>query len=770
MEPIKLSVHKIVDLVLRCGDIDNRFRDMAPMYLGAAAHRKIQKQMGETYTKEVSLQLETEIVGIPILIRGRADGIINEPDGAIAIDEIKTTTLPLDYIYEQHEQHLGQGQCYAYMYMKTLENPPEIISVQLTYFQLETEETRRYIWDFTTQELTAFFEDLLQKYGLWLKFEREWKITRDESISTLTFPFPSYRKGQRELAVAVYRTISTGKNLYACAPTGIGKTLSSLFPSIKAMGEGKTDPLFYLTAKTVTRTVAEEAIRLMADNSGLRFKAITLRAKEKICINQNCICTPNYCEYAKGHYDRVNDAVLDIIQNNDLITPAETEAYSKKHRVCPHETALDVALWCDLIVGDYNHVFHPDAYLRRFFNNEERNYIFLIDEAHNLTDRVRDMYTAALRKSAFSKIRTGLKDKDPLSTKLRKNLRLLNTYLSDLRKEYAEQRNHVTKEVDMIFLAFVKMAAEAASEWLAAKKNHELHDNILELYFEINAFLMIAEIFDEHYTNILEFYGSDVTVTLFCLNPSKIIASGLSRAKSSILFSATLIPLPYYREILGGNPDDFIVSLPSPFDPNRLQLVSHCGISTKYKDRENSYEPIAQTIYETITNKKGNYLVFFPSYEYMHTVYEVFTNRHPNIETLLQKTEMSEDERAGFLACFDSDNSSTLVGFTVLGGIFSEGIDLKGDRLIGSIIVGVGIPKISLRSDLIRDYFNEQNGRGYDYAYVFPGMNKVLQAAGRVIRTETDTGIVMLIDSRFATAQYKGLFPAHWAHMKAVWG
>ena len=763
IQPIKLSIHKIVDLALRSGNIDNRFHDAAPMFLGAAIHRKIQKEMGENYKKEVSLKLETQIDDIPVLIRGRADGIITEPDNSAIIDEIKTTTLTLDQIYEQHEQHLGQGKCYAYMYLQTLENPPETIAVQLTYFQIETEETRRHAWTFTRSELAIFFSDLLQKYGVWLRFEREWKIARDDSITALAFPFSSYRKGQRELAVAVYRCISDQKKLYACAPTGIGKTLSSLFPSIKAMGEGKTAPLFYLTAKTVTRTVAEEAVRLMSDH-GLRFKAITLRAKEKICINEECICNPAGCTNAKGHYDRVNDAVLDLLENNDLITPAETEAYAKKHCVCPHEMALDAALWCDLIVGDYNHVFHPDAYLRRFFNDEARDYVFLVDEAHNLADRVRDMYTAALRKSTFSQIRTGLKDKDSLSVKLRKNLKLLGTYLSDMVKE--DQRSCISKELDMVFVAFVKMTAQVTGEWLAQKNHHELHGRILDFYFEINKFLMIAETYDEHYTTIIEAYGRDVSISLFCLDPSKIITTGLARARSSILFSATLMPLPYYRDILGGNADDLMVSLPSPFDPNRLQLISYCGISTKYKDRERSYEPIAQTIYETIAHKKGNYLVFFPSYEYMQLVCDIFCAQYPEVEILLQKSEMSEDERAGFLARFDSENTSTLVGFTVLGGIFSEGIDLKGDRLIGSIIIGVGIPKISLRHDLIRDYFNAQNGQGYDYAYVFPGMNKVLQAAGRVIRTEADSGIVVLIDSRYATAEYQRLFPIHWAHMR----
>ncbi|MCL1788201.1 MAG: ATP-dependent DNA helicase [Defluviitaleaceae bacterium] len=776
-ESLGLSVRKITDLVLRGGDIDFKYNDSFSLSEGTAAHRKIQKEMTEThqeaYQKEVSLSLETDIFGIPVIIKGRADGIITDPTGGVTIDEIKSTTLPLDYFYQQQAPHLGQAKCYAFMYMQTLENPPAAVTIQLTHYQLETGETRRYTSQHSAADIAAFFADLLEKYGVWLRMDREWEITRNAAIHALTFPFPAYRKGQRELAVAAYRAIAAGKNLYACAPTGIGKTLSSLFPAIKAMGEGKTAPLFYLTAKTVTRTVAEEAVRLMAAR-GLRFKAITLRAKEKICVNADCICTPQNCAYAKGHYDRVNDAVLDMLEHNDLITPAETEFYALKHQVCPHEMALDAALWCDLVVGDYNHVFHPDAYLRRFFNDDKRDYVFLIDEAHNLADRVRDMYSTGLRKSTLSQVRTGLKDKDKLSVNLRKGLRLLNAYLSDMRKEH-EGRHVVTPTVDMVFVAFVKMAVEATGEWLAAKAGHSLHGDILELYFEMNKFLMIAELFDQDaqaagaFTTITEFYGKDVTMTLFCLDPSKIIADRLSLAKSSVIFSATLLPLPYYRDILGGSAEDLMVSLPSPFDPQRLRLVSRCDISTKYRNREGSYAPIARAIFDTVSGKPGNYMVFFPSYEYMHKVYDIFCAQHPGVETIMQQSEMSEDERAAFLARFDERNTQTLVGFTVLGGIFSEGIDLKGDRLIGSIIVGVGIPKISLRQDLIRDYFNERNGQGYDYAYVFPGMNKVLQAAGRVIRTETDEGVVMLIDSRYATGQYKRLFPAHWAHMETQW-
>ena len=768
MTPIKLSVRKIIEQILRSGDIDSRFNNASSMNRGSVAHRKLQKEGGDGYKKEVSLKLATEVDNTPVVLQGRADGIITGPSGEITIDEIKTTTLPLDYIYQQHVQHISQGKCYAYMYMKSLENPPEAITIQLTYYQLESEEIRRYTWQFTAQELADFFADLLHKYGLWLRLEREWKITRNESIAKTPFPFKTYRKGQRELAVAAYRVITAKKKLYASAPTGIGKTLSALFPSIKAMGEDKAEKIFYLTAKTVTRTVAEDAVRLMAEG-GLRFKSITLRAKEKICPQEIFNCNPDYCPHAKGHYDRINDAVMDLITSVDLITPDITGQYAAKHKVCPHEFALEASLWCDLVIGDYNHVFDPVVYLRRFFGDESGDYVFLIDEAHNLADRVRDMYTAVLRRGAFSQMLNGLRGREPTTSVLRKTLRGICAYLKEMREKIEWPPHLIKKELDTKLYELVAAFIQAAGEWLAERPSQvNMYEEILTLYFDSMHFSMIAELYDNHYTTIIETRGSDITVTLFCLDPSSVISAGLDRGQSSILFSATLTPLNYYREILGGTTEDFVVSLPSPFDPSRLATITHSGISTKYTHRDTSYQPIAQAIHTAVSHKKGNYLVFFPSYDYMHKVYELFCESYPAVKTLPQKNDMTEEDREGFLACFDQDNPETLVGFGVLGGIFSEGIDLKGDRLIGSIIVSVGLPKLALRHDQIKEYFDQKNGQGYDYAYVFPGMNKVLQAAGRVIRTESDSGIVLLIDSRFATAQYRELFPRHWSNMQTI--
>ena len=777
MKPIKISVSKIVDLVMRCGDIDSRFGDSSAMYKGAGAHRIIQaaqREAGESYRPEVSLRHEMKIDDIPIILQGRADGIITGSGGGFTIDEIKTTTLPLEYIYKQHPQHLAQGKCYAFMYLQELDKSPETVSVQLTYYQLESEEIQRHSWDFTMADLEGFFEDLMDKFGMWLRFERDWKILRDESISSTAFPFDTYRKGQRELAVAAYRTIEAQKKLYVSAPTGIGKTLSTIFPSIKAMGEGKAEKLFYLTAKTITRTVAEDAVRLMAAR-GLRFKSVTLRAKEKICPNEECLCNPEQCRYAKGHYDRVNDALMDMLENNDIITPDVTTKYTHKHLVCPHELELDATLYCDLVIGDYNHVFDPVVYLHRFFSGEkkyeDKNYVFLIDEAHNLVERVRDMYSAALNKKMFADIRKRLKDKDALSKELRKTLRQIDAYLIDTRKEHEQTGSHVQKEQDVVFKALVVLFSEAAMKWLAAKKigRHVIYEEILNLYFETARFLLISEMYNEQfYTTIIEINGADIAITLFCLDPSTIMAEKLAMGKASVIFSATLAPLPYYREILGGSNEDGMLSLPSPFDPKRLLTITHGGISTKYVHRESSYAPIADAINEAVRHKKGNYMCFFPSYEYMHRVHDLFCDKYPDTKTLLQQSGMTEQARIDFLAQFDGDNAETLVGFVVLGGIFSEGIDLVGDRLIGTIIISVGIPGISLRQDEIRNYFEQKNGRGYDYAYAFPGMNKVLQAAGRVIRTEADSGVVLLIDSRYATAKYRDMMPRHWTNMHVV--
>ncbi len=765
MEPIRLSVRRITEFVLRCGDIESRFVDPNAMWIGSRAHRKLQAAMGPDYQKEVRLECQAELDGIPIRLCGRADGVIIKDDHLL-VDEIKTTTAPLNKLLEQKEVHLGQAVCYAYMLLQKLDPPPSAVTLQLTYYQLNTEEKEIHRFEYTPGGIADYFSGIMARYAVWLRFERDWRLLRDASIRETGFPYPAYRKGQREMAVAVYRTIERKKMLYAQAPTGVGKTLSTLFPSIKALGEGLAEKIFYLTAKTVTRTVAMECASLMSAK-GLRLKSVTLRAKEKICFCEEMHCAPEHCEYAKGHYDRINDALLELLNREDIITPALIEESARARRVCPFEMALDLTLWADLIICDYNHVFDPMASLKRFFGDDEAQgeYIFLVDEAHNLPDRVRDMYSADIRRTEFSRAQRGLRGRSSAAKRLRKALANIVLCFAVLH-EGMEGDCRVDEAPLPGLIASANEFMIAAPDWLAREQANPMQKSILELYFNVMAFAAVAENYDDRYATIVERENSDTVYTLFCVDPSAIAAKRLGLGRACVLFSATLTPLPYYRDILGGTDEDYLISLPSPFAPERLLLLAHRGISTKYRHRERSAVSVAEAVALTIGAAKGNYIVYFPSYAYMKQVYEIFTRLLPDVSTLVQDSAMTEDDRARFLSRFAADNPDTLVGFCVLGGSFSEGIDLKGERLIGAVIVGVGLPEINLRSDLIRDYFDrergERGGVGFDYAYVFPGMNKVLQAAGRVIRSEEDSGTVLLIDSRFGTPEYRRLYPAHW--------
>ena len=773
-EHVILPVRRVVELVLRGGSIDSRFSDPAVMHEGSKAHRKLQKAVGGNYQSEVHLTLDTFAGGIPVTLTGRADGIITHSDDApegVVIDEIKTTALPLHKLYEQRALHFGQAKCYAHMWLKSQPSPPDTVTIQLTYHQLETQETEYHRETCTADELAAFVEKLLSDYAVWLTRARDWKLVRNTSIKALNFPFEAYRRGQREMSVAAYRAIESGRKLYVQAPTGIGKTLSALFPSIKAVGQEKAGRLFYLTAKTVTREVAENALSLMHD-CGLRLKSVTLRAKDKICFCGETICTPEYCEYADGHFDRVNNALVSLLDGPDLITPSVVEDTARKFRVCPFELSLDAALYTDTVICDYNHIFDPVAYMRRFFEGgaSDDDCVFLIDEAHNLAERVRDMYSAELYKSSFNHL-TRLKDKTSHAKALRRTANKLNAYFVSMRNDLISDggaSSRVTESPDAVLTGLVEHFAESAGDWLKAEPAHLMQSDVLSLYFEALSYLSIAELYDGHYRAITEIPDGDVRVTLFCVDPSEIIAKRLQLARASVLFSATLTPLGYYRDVLGGDEHDLLLTLPSPYDADRLLLAAHHGISTKYTVRRRSFLPISDAIYAAISGKPGNYIVYFPSYEYMRQVYEVFFENHPDVETIVQDSGMDEDARIKFLRRFDANNEDSLLGFCVLGGVFSEGIDLRGNRLIGTVIVGVGLPGLSLRQELIREYYDRQSGAGYDYAYVFPGMNKVLQAAGRVIRGESDFGLILLIDSRYATRKYCTLFPAHWSHIRFI--
>lgn len=754
---IRISVRNLVEFILRSGDIDSQFIGNSRALEGTKAHQKIQKENKEKgYTAEVTLKYPMEYKGFNFLIEGRADGIISNDD-IIIVDEIKSTTRPIEYLEENYnETHWSQAKCYAFIYCE--QNNLDYIAVQLTYYQIESDDIKRFKRRFQYNELKEFFFGLIDKYLIWASLTNKWITKRDNSIRKLDFPFEKYRKGQREMAVSVYKTIVENKKIFIQAPTGIGKTISTLFPTIKAIAEGHTSKIFYLTAKTIVRGVVEEAFSKMKDQ-GLEFKAVTLTAKEKICFKEKSICDPEHCEFAKGHFNRINDAILDILEHENYFTRRIIENYAIKHKICPFEFSLDLTLWSDCVICDYNYVFDPRVYLRRFFDENEGEYTFLIDEAHNLVDRAREMFSAELFKKPILELKKKMKDKEP---KISKSLGKLNQFMISLKKLCDKNGYLIQENEPKDIYPLIKKFMNEAEEWLVKNQDNELHEELLEMYFNLLTFMRIVELYDERYVTYVENDKDNTKIKLFCLDPSYLLSEAVKRGKSAVFFSATLTPIDYFFEVLGGEKDSYRMRLASPFDVSNRALLIADNISTKYNNRSRTYSIIADYINTVINQKQGNYIVFFPSYQYMNEVYSVFIDNYSDVNVVIQSGSMSEEEREKFLNLFQSDMKDGILGFCVLGGIFSEGVDLKHDRLIGSIIVGVGLPQICFKKNIIRDYFNKKNHCGFEYSYVYPGMNKVLQAVGRVIRTETDKGVILLIDDRFGSRNYIQLFPKEW--------
>ncbi|MCB2289635.1 ATP-dependent DNA helicase [Clostridium sp. CS001] len=767
---IKISVRNLVEFVLRSGDLDMRFMGSNRAVEGTKAHQKLQKEnrerysiiFGEEYLSEVSLRHKVEQNGGTIVIEGRADGILIK-DKVVTIDEIKTVTKDLELLCEDYNSlHWAQAKCYAYIY--GVQNNLKQVNVQLTYYEISTEKVKQFIKVFSIEQLQDFFDEIIFSYFTWANITKEWNEERDDTIKDLKFPFDNYRAGQRELAVSVYKTVEKQKKIFVQAPTGIGKTISTLFPTIKALGEGYTSKIFYLTAKTITRQVAEDAFEKMKE-AGLKFKTITITAKDKVCFSKGSACNPEQCKFAKGHFDRVNEALLDVLKNETTFSREIIETYSNKYNICPFEFSLDLTLWSDCVICDYNYAFDPRVYLKRFFVDNSGDYTFLVDEAHNLVDRAREMFSAQIHKKPLLQLKRDIKGKDD---KIYKAISKLNTFMVNMKKMCSEDGYYKQNLDPKDIYSILNNVTKLLEVWLTKNEKSEIYDNFLELYFNSLSFMRIAEFYDDKYVTYVESIEDDVVLKIFCLDPSKLLKEASQRAKSVVYFSATLLPLLYFKEILGGEKEDYHLTLESPFDTKNLNLMIANDISTKYKYRENSYEKIVEYVYSVVSSKKGNYMVFFPSYKYMNEVCNLFVCKYPHIKLSIQTNFMTEEDREAFLQSFNDDQNNDVLGFGVLGGIFSEGIDLKGDKLIGVIIIGVGLPMICFEREIIKEYYDNKSNCGYEYSYMYPGMNKVLQAAGRVIRTEEDRGTVLLIDDRFLHQRYKRLFPRAWDYYEKV--
>ena len=762
---VRVSVRNLVEFILRGGDIDNRTSgtmEKEAMLMGGRLHRKIQRSMGSDYHAEVSLKTRIPCSGFQLQVEGRADGIIiHEEEGApsVTIDEIKGVLRDLEHISEPVDVHLAQAKCYAYIYAD--QNDLKRIGVQMTYCNLDTEEIKRFHKEYTVDELTEWFTELIRQYEKWAEFQIEWERKRNASIKQTEFPF-AYRPGQRDVAAAVYRTILRKKKLFIQAPTGVGKTISTVFPAVKAMGEGLGDKIFYLTAKTITRTVAERAFGTMQDQ-GLNMKVITLTAKEKICFCEETVCNPDACPYAKGHFDRVNDAVYDILMKENKIDRMAIERQSEKFKVCPFELSLDISTWVDAVICDYNYVFDPNAHLKRFFSEGSAgNYIFLIDEAHNLVERGREMYSAVLYKEDFMELK---RDVIHLNGKLARRLGEVNKLFLELKREC--ENYQILNSVSHIALKLMNLMAEMEN-FLDEPVDDELRERVLNLYFQVRSFVSIHDILDENYVIYSELESDGrFKIKLFCVNPAENLSAYLDYGSGTVFFSATLLPIHYYKSLLSVEKDDYAIYAESSFPKENMLLLQARDVSTRYTMRnENMYRRYADYILQMVKSKKGNYMVFFPSYRFMEEVCGYFVEITDEVDILIQSQNMSEKEKEDFLKEFEKERKNSLAGFCVMGGVFSEGIDLTEDRLIGAAIVGTGLPQVCNDREIVKGYFDARKMAGFDYAYLYPGINKVLQSAGRVIRTETDRGVILLLDERFSQRQYRESFPREWGNLR----
>lgn len=759
---IRISVRNLVEFILREGDIDNRTgggQDPENMQMGSRIHRKIQRQMGSDYQAEVPLKTEIVCDGFTLKIEGRADGLIHTKE-QVMVDEIKGVLRELDRVQEPAGIHLAQAKCYASMVAE--QEGVDEIGVQMTYCQMETEEVKRFQYSYQSNELKVWFDEVIRQYKKWAKFQIEWRKARNASIKGIEFPFP-YRKGQRDLAVSVYRTILRKKKLFIQAPTGVGKTISTVFPAVKAVGEELGEKIFYLTAKTITRTVAEQAFETLREQN-LKFKVITLTAKEKICFCEETSCNPDDCPYAKGHFDRVNDAVYELLMREDVMSREVLEAQARKHKVCPFEMALDVSTWVDGVICDYNYVFDPDARLRRFFaEGGAGGYLFLIDEAHNLVERGRQMYSAELCKEDFLAVKKLVKGEAP---RFAKRLEACNKILLAMKKECENYK--VLDNISHFGIQLMNVLSET-DRYLEECVDKEVRETVLDFYFQVRSFLNIYDGLDENYVVYTEYQENGrFVLKLFCVNPAANLQKCLDKGNSAVFFSATLLPIQYYKRLLSTEKDNYAVYIDSSFDTKKRLLMNGVDVSTRYTMRSREmYQRYAIYIFRVVKAKMGNYLIFFPSYRFMEDVYQEFTqllaSDEEEMELVIQQKHMDEEERENFLRAFEMGREKSLIGFGVLGGIFSEGIDLTNEKLIGTLIIGTGLPQVCNEREILKSYFDQKGLYGFDYAYRYPGMNKVLQAAGRVIRTEDDRGVILLLDERFQREKGKEIFPKEWA-------
>ena len=851
-DSIEISVRELCTLAFKGGNLDNR---VPPVNLyrraeeGREVHDKLRtlreegKGMGlptdsprkprgseealfsaeplpkASYHAEVPLHHTVRMDGVTFSVSGRADGVWYDPMGACVVEEIKSVTGMADfYIRAPREADLAQLTCYGYFLCaaKGLSS----VTLRLTYARVGHEEEASFVDSIqTVEQLKAAYAAILRMVLPRAKDLCERETVVRKAAKNAVFPYADMRDAQRDMILECWRDMRAGKTLFAEAPTGIGKTIATLYPAVRCLGEGKCDKIFYLTAKNATRREAFGAVQKLTE-TGTPVRACVITARESACLCETAksggnrlssYCNPETCPYAKGYYDKVESVLWDMLgSGKSIFSGLDIRAAAQKWQVCPYELALDLSELCEIVICDYNYVFSPAVYLRRYFSEgipgtEGHRYVFLVDEAHNLPDRARDMYSGYLSLTDVRTAQDALHgwesqagqsifphedyyEDDGDSRKPRLQATSLDDLIGTLSRMSASCAESMVTDGEgvrrgvsldrnepVVLCETVRNLSTLCDRWLRRNLSHPLYAVVDNLAAALKSFRTAADYYDRRFATFVEVEGEDVRVRLTCLDPAGILRPILQKAVARVLFSATLTPNEYFADILGGDRDSVLVSFESPFPTDHLCVAVCDGVSTRYEDREKSYRSIMSYIAATVSAKRGNYMVYFPSYAYLEKVYALFKKKYPSVKTVVQTPGMTYAEREAFIAAFTPDSKDLQIGFCVLGGSFSEGVDLPGRCLIGAVIVGVGIPGLSNERNIMREYYDESrdlgdsgSGEGYAYAYTYPGMNHVLQAAGRVIRRPEDYGVVVLIDDRYAAEPYLHLYPEHWEQLSAT--
>lgn len=757
---INASVHDIVDFVFSQGDIVPIMAQKNNMRDGTLIHIDIQKQYA--CEKEFYVKYTGDVHNYQVTLQGRID-LLEKNENSYHLIEIKSTHTFEDLTETSYLAHFAQAKFYGFMLFNHLKlDKNKDVTISVMYVNKYTYEKKFFIKVYAYDSLNTFFNETINKYIEYISVIDNWHELKLNQLPQLKFPFATYRKGQSELINNVYDVIEANDSLFVCAPTGIGKSLGTIYPTLKTI-RSKENKIFYLTSKSMVKDVARGALELMRQNSDLLLKSLTITAKDKICINDCVKCNPKDCIYAKGFYNRINDAVLDIFENVDDMYVDNIIMYAKKHQVCPFEYQLTLSLFSDIIICDYNYVFDVRVYLRRFFDFDTSDLILLIDEAHNMYDRVCNMFTTNINFKTIHTILDYIDNEKEIIKSCQVIISKLKQYQNHLKSENKKALKF--NDIDEVLLNDIASIISKLEKYFdkMREKEKEIPEELLDSYFNLSAFLKIADYYCDDFMIWVTNSYDELIYQITCLNPRELIRMRTSTVKSSIFFSATLHPINYYLYLLGGDNNTKQLILDSPFEQYNLNVLINPHISTKYNNREETKYQIAYEIEQLIASG-GKYIIYFSSYQYLELVYKTFLKINEfEVEIIKQERSMKESEQSNFISQFD-ESSKNIVGFAVLGGIFAEGIDLKGEKLNGIAVIGVGLPMFDDFRNELKNYFEIEYKKGYQFAYIYPGFNKVLQAVGRVIRSEDDKGCALLIDERYSSYEYLKLFPKHWSH------